>query len=75
MEKITICARVSLGSDLQRRVLEGIDVGGELGDKARGQFALLRNACGEPSGIILDVLRAKLRQIRHGVRVRSNGGL
>ena len=63
--KITICARVSLGSDLQRSVLESRDVGGELSDKARRKFALLCNACGEPSGIVLDVLPAKLRQIRH----------
>jgi hypothetical protein len=28
------CVRVSLGSDLQWSVLEGIDVGGKLGDKA-----------------------------------------
>jgi hypothetical protein len=54
-----MCARVSLGSDLQRCVLESRNVGGKLGDKARRQFALLCNACGQPSCVILDVLRAK----------------
>ena len=56
--KIALCSRVSLSSDLQRRVLESRNVGCELSDKARRQFALLSNACGEPSGIVLDVLRA-----------------
>ncbi len=63
--KMAMCVRVSLGGDLQRRVLEDIDVGGELRDKACRQFAFLCNTGREPSSIVLDVLRAKLRQIRH----------
>jgi hypothetical protein len=59
------CARVSLGSDLQWSVFESIDVSGKLGDKSCGQFAFLCNAGCEPSSVILDVLRAKLHQIRH----------
>ena len=70
-----MCARVGLGSNLQRRVLESRNVGGELSDKARRQFALLCDACGEPSGIVLNVLRAKLRQIRHILRVHNKSGL
>ena len=66
-----MCARVGLGSNLQRRVLKSRDVGGELSDKARRQFALLCDACGKPSGIVLNVLRATLRHIRHVLRMHS----
>ena len=62
--KIATRARVSLGSDLQWSVFESIDVSGKLGDKACRQFAFLCNDSCEPSGIVLNVLRAELRQIR-----------
>ena len=63
--KVATGARVSLGSNMQRRVLESINIGDELGDKACRQFAFLGNAGCEPPSIVLDVLRAKWHQIRH----------
>ena len=54
--------RVSLGSDLEGCILKSRNIGRELGNETRRKFSLLCDTCGEPSGIVLDVLQTILRQ-------------